>query len=276
MEQLNAISIQDEEGLVAEPRPEMEKLDEWQTHKLRKHDKPKPRHEELNSSKNQLKVGDNVLLGATDPRIATSKPNEETPLTVISIFPYGMVEVNHSKFGTFKVQCHHHVVRKLLFSSRRSEKEQRHPRVPSQKIDTPSSSFHQEIRRNFFRYFGPDLWVWVTALTRSRLNKAVQFRLGNLVRQLSVPEFGIALGLYTEEFMEDNELNTLHHHIYCSPSKCWDTLVPSSASYNPSHSKALALSPSLRYLYAILAHTLTGWREGSSPLEIPELCLILM
>ncbi|PPR95860.1 hypothetical protein GOBAR_AA24815 [Gossypium barbadense] len=106
MEQLNTIAIQDEEGLVVEPRPEtmmlnaikflkellankrkldeaphmelnvktgsknihkpsnnkepiheerrsqIEELDEWQTHKLRKHDKPKPRHEELDSSKN--------------------------------------------------------------------------------------------------------------------------------------------------------------------------------------------------------------------------------
>ncbi|PPR98801.1 hypothetical protein GOBAR_AA21860 [Gossypium barbadense] len=144
MEQLNAIAIQDEEGLVAKPRPEtgisigkdevghneakpktssknihkpsnnkepiheerrlrIEELDEWRTHKLRKHDKPKPRHVEFNSSKNQLKVGDKVLLDAADPRIATSEPNEKTPLMVISIFPYGTVEVNHSKFGTFKV-----------------------------------------------------------------------------------------------------------------------------------------------------------------------------
>ncbi|PPS12256.1 hypothetical protein GOBAR_AA08380 [Gossypium barbadense] len=139
MEQLNAIAIQDEEGLVAEPRPEtvvsigkdevghnepklvnshfvwktkqslfkpktgsknihkpsnnkepiheerrlqIDELEEWRTHKPRKHDKPKPRPEELNSSKNQLKVGDKVLLDAADPRIATSEPNEKTPLTL--------------------------------------------------------------------------------------------------------------------------------------------------------------------------------------------------
>ncbi|PPS17476.1 hypothetical protein GOBAR_AA03098 [Gossypium barbadense] len=81
---------------------ELNSLDEWWTHKPRKHDKPKPRHDELNSSQNQLKVGDKVLLDAVDPQIATSEPNEETPLTVISIFPYGTVEVNHPKFGTFK------------------------------------------------------------------------------------------------------------------------------------------------------------------------------
>ncbi|PPS17251.1 hypothetical protein GOBAR_AA03325 [Gossypium barbadense] len=37
-----------------------------------------------------------------------------------------------------------------------------------------------------------------------------------------------------------------------------NALTPGVASYNPSHSKASALPPSLRYLHAILAHTLTG------------------
>ncbi|KAK5785721.1 hypothetical protein PVK06_040332 [Gossypium arboreum] len=91
------------EPIHEERRLQIEELDEWRTYKLRKHDKPKPCHEKLNSSKNQLKVGEKVLLDAADPRIATSEPNKENPLMVISIFPYGTVEVNHSKFGTFKV-----------------------------------------------------------------------------------------------------------------------------------------------------------------------------
>ncbi|KAK5794088.1 hypothetical protein PVK06_035288 [Gossypium arboreum] len=89
----------------------------------------------------------------------------------------------------------------------------------------------------------------------------VQFRLGRLVLQLSVPEFGAALGLYTEEFKEENELHALTHHIHFSPTKCWHTLAPGVASYNPSHSKASGLPPSLRYLHAILAHMITGRRE---------------
>ncbi|PPS15627.1 hypothetical protein GOBAR_AA04950 [Gossypium barbadense] len=35
-------------------------------------------------------------------------------------------------------------------------------------------------------------------------------------------------------------------------------LVPASATYDPSRSKASALPPFLRYLHAILAHALTG------------------
>ncbi len=86
-----------------ERRLQIEELDEWRTQKPRTHDKPKPRHDELNVSPNQLKVGDKVLLDAADPRITTSKPNEEICLTVLNIFPYGTVEVIHPKFDTFKV-----------------------------------------------------------------------------------------------------------------------------------------------------------------------------
>ncbi|PPS17745.1 hypothetical protein GOBAR_AA02844 [Gossypium barbadense] len=91
----------------------------------------------------------------------------------------------------------------------------------------------------------------------------VQFRLGGLVYQLSVPELGAALDIYTKEFKEENELHALTRHIHFSPSKCWHTLAPGAASYNPSRSKASVLPPSLRYLHAILAHTIIGRREST-------------
>ncbi|PPS00319.1 hypothetical protein GOBAR_AA20350 [Gossypium barbadense] len=133
-EQLNAINVQDEEGFV-EPEPEprqetvemslkevhesfssssrgpihedrrlqIEELDEWRTYKPRTHDKPKLCQNELNTFPHQLKVGDKVLLDVADPHIDTTTPNEEIPITVLSIFPFGIVEVSHPKFGTFKV-----------------------------------------------------------------------------------------------------------------------------------------------------------------------------
>ncbi|KAG8472921.1 hypothetical protein CXB51_035043 [Gossypium anomalum] len=65
-------------GLIHEERRlQIEELDEW--------------------------VGDKVLLDVADPHIITTNPNEETPLTVLCIFPFGTVEVSHPKFGTFKV-----------------------------------------------------------------------------------------------------------------------------------------------------------------------------
>ncbi|PPR82376.1 hypothetical protein GOBAR_AA38338 [Gossypium barbadense] len=140
-EQLNAINVQDEEGFVGpelesrqetvvsrgqgeemslkeveepfssssrEPihedrRLQIEEPDKWQTHKPRTQDKPKLCQNVLNTFPNQLKARDKVLLDAADPHIITTKPNEEIPLTVLSIFPFGTVEVSHPKFGTFKV-----------------------------------------------------------------------------------------------------------------------------------------------------------------------------
>ncbi|PPR83470.1 hypothetical protein GOBAR_AA37241 [Gossypium barbadense] len=90
MEQINAITIQDEEGLVA---PEPEQRQETVVSKGKG---------EVDHNDQKL-VGDKVLLDAVDPRIATSEPNEEIPLMVLSIFPYGTVEVLHPKFDTFKV-----------------------------------------------------------------------------------------------------------------------------------------------------------------------------
>ncbi|PPS16526.1 hypothetical protein GOBAR_AA04054 [Gossypium barbadense] len=91
-------------GPVHEDRSlQIEELDEWRTHNPRTLDKPKLRQNKPNTSLNQLKVGDKVLLDAVDPHIVTTTPNEEIPLTVLSIFPFDTVKVSHPKFGTFKV-----------------------------------------------------------------------------------------------------------------------------------------------------------------------------
>ncbi|PPS13284.1 hypothetical protein GOBAR_AA07354 [Gossypium barbadense] len=50
------------------------------------------------------RVGDKVLLDEADPHVATSEPNGAIPFVALNIFPFGTVEVTHSKFGTFKVQ----------------------------------------------------------------------------------------------------------------------------------------------------------------------------
>ncbi|PPS01864.1 hypothetical protein GOBAR_AA18799 [Gossypium barbadense] len=85
-----------------ERRLQIEELDEWRAHKSRTHDKPKLRQNKPDTSPNQLQVGDKVFLDATDPHIVTTTPNEEIPLTVLSIFPFDTVEVSHPKFGTCK------------------------------------------------------------------------------------------------------------------------------------------------------------------------------
>ncbi|PPR87895.1 hypothetical protein GOBAR_AA32795 [Gossypium barbadense] len=402
-----------------ERRLQIEELDEWRTQKLKTPDKLKLSQDELNTSPNQLKVGDKVLLDAADPRITTSEPNEVIPLTVLNIFPYGTIEVIHPKFDTFKaygraVGCayttrgdmtvryesvktgkkisptrdaisrHDRRIRpwaKLpkqhgratsralkpwancqfstsvsftrgrhcqnehesgpMYTGVGKVKEARHDRttrpraptcprntgvgrmsevpkfknrethgkklehdrvpqnlykpltihhLPPQKSLTlaaatphalPATLFNAgtmssscgkkaivstlkkkkraasssgptvEIRHPFLQihlanavraFLTTDPWGLFfkivdptyleftlelysmfhlqTIMTNFNDPKMVQFCLGGLVHQLSVPEFGITLGLYTEEFMDDNELNTLHRHIHYSPSKC--------------------------------------------------------
>ncbi|PPR99096.1 hypothetical protein GOBAR_AA21570 [Gossypium barbadense] len=312
---------------------EIEELDEWRTHKLRTHDKPKLRQNELDTSPNQLKVGDKVLLDAVDPHIVTTTPNEEIPLTVLSIFPFISVEVSHPKFDTFKInntrlkpyfQIDSRNKEYTMSSSQR--KKSAVPVSKKRKGASSSSGPTIEIHHPFLQFpNGPQEelfqillaqplvagrcidWAAVEQVQLADAIRAllttdpwelffriieptyleltmelcstfhlqivmtnyddpgtVQFCLGGLVRQLSVPEFGEALCLYMEEFKEENELHTLNRHIHFSPSKCWHTLALSTASYNPSRSKASVLPPSLRYLHAILAHTITGRRESTS------------
>ncbi|KAG8491810.1 hypothetical protein CXB51_015017 [Gossypium anomalum] len=75
-----------------ERRLQIEELDKWRVHKPRTPDKLKLRQNKLDTSPHQLKVRDQVLLDAVNPYIVTLKPDEETPLTVLSIFPFGTVE----------------------------------------------------------------------------------------------------------------------------------------------------------------------------------------
>ncbi|KAK5785168.1 hypothetical protein PVK06_039720 [Gossypium arboreum] len=91
----------------------------------------------------------------------------------------------------------------------------------------------------------------------------INFRLGGLVRHMSVPKFGDAFGLYTEEFMASKNFLQLHRHIYYSPSCCWTDLTVITVPYDASRSKATSLPPTLRYIHVILAHTLTGRREST-------------
>ncbi|PPR93562.1 hypothetical protein GOBAR_AA27111 [Gossypium barbadense] len=334
-------------------RLQIEELDEWRTHKPRTHDKPKLRQNELNTFPYQLKVGDKVLLDVADPHIVTTTPNEEIPLTVLSIFPFGTVEVSHPKFDTFKInntrlkpyfdeidsrneeykllKHHDYSTERFIMSSSRGKKvvvpaskkrkgtsssagptaKIRHPLL--QFLRKPQEELFQILRARpliagryidwaaieqvqlvdtiwalltidpwelFFEIIEPtyleltmelySTFHLQTVMTNYDDPSMVQFHLDGLIRQLSVPEFGVALGLYAEEFKEENDLDTLSRHIHFSPSKCWHTLAPGAASYNSSRSKASVLPPSLRYLHAILAHTITGRRESTGIINIHD------
>ncbi|PPS16021.1 hypothetical protein GOBAR_AA04554 [Gossypium barbadense] len=255
-------------------RLQIEELDEWQTHKSRTHDKPKLHQNELNTFPRQLKVGDKVLLDAADPHIVTTTPNEEIPLTVLSIFPFGTVEHTMSSSRGKKATVPASKKRKGPSSSSGPIAKVRHPflRFPIR----PQEELFQILRAQPIITGHCINWAGVeqTMMTNCDDLSTVQFRLGGLVHQLSIPEFGTALGLYTEEFKEENDLETLNRHMHHSPSWCWDALVPGATTYNPSCSKALALPLSLRYLDAILAHMITGRRESTGIVNTHDACFL--
>ncbi|PPS20365.1 hypothetical protein GOBAR_AA00206 [Gossypium barbadense] len=233
-----------------ERRLQIEELDEWWTHKPRTHDKPEQRQNKLNTFPHQLKVRDKVLLDAVVPHIVTTTSNEEIPLTVLGIFPFGTVEVSHPKFGTFK--AFHRDTAKYTTMSSSHGKKAVVPASKKRKGASSSSSSTVEVRHPFLRFpIGPQEELFQILQARPLIA-------GRYIDWAAVEQVQLA-----EEFKEENDLHALNRHIHRSPSQCWDALVPNGATYNPSRSKALALPPSLRYLHAILTHTVTRRREST-------------
>ncbi|PPS12665.1 hypothetical protein GOBAR_AA07971 [Gossypium barbadense] len=210
----------------------IEELDEWRAHKPKTHDKPKLRQKEFDTSPNQLKASDKVLLDATDPHIVTTTPKEEIPLIVLSIFPFGVsTETRPSTWVCLRP-----------YENRAKE----FPNTGCDKMPRPCDMAVVEPVKTT-RDYRVDI---------PRAHDGTMLNVPSLDRNSEI-----------EEFREENELHALSRHIHFSPSKCWHTLAPSTASYNPSRSKASVLPPSLRYLHAILAYTITGRRDSTGVTE---------
>ncbi|PPS03111.1 hypothetical protein GOBAR_AA17555 [Gossypium barbadense] len=270
-----------------ERRLRIKELDEWREHKLITHDKPKLRKHKPDTSPNQLQVDDTVLLDAADPHIVTTTPNEEIPLTVLSIFPFGTVEVSHPKFGTFKpwpnrgrdtivqygcIEVGHdfhktqgainpHSRKKAAVPSSKRHKGPGSSSVSATaEVQHPSLDFSQALQDKLFKIIrarpittGRCIdWAVVeqvqladairtlypqthgnVVMTNNDDPGTIHFRLGGLVRAVSVPELGVALGLYIDEFMEEEDMNALPRNIHISPSLCWKALAPFSSNYDP-------------------------------------------
>ncbi|PPS16702.1 hypothetical protein GOBAR_AA03877 [Gossypium barbadense] len=197
-----------------DPRLQIEELDEWRTHKPRTPDKLNLRQNEVNTFPNQLKIEDRVLLDVADPHIVATTLNEEIPITILSIFPLGTVEVRHPKFDTFKAF-------NVVFT-----RKENHRTCPEE--EEGSVIFRESNHENS----SPSLAVPPRAPRRAFPNT-----LGPTLNCRPLHR----LGYY----------RTMLAHF-----------GPCTASYNPSSSKASVLPPSLRYLHAILAHTITGRRES--------------
>ncbi|PPR90717.1 hypothetical protein GOBAR_AA29967 [Gossypium barbadense] len=134
---------------------------------------------------------------------------------------------------------HDHSIERYTMSSSRGKRRpsllqrkgrERHlPRVLPQKSATLFFNSPSGPKKNCppnHRPLGAFLWDYRADVSRAHdeimLNISSSDR--RLVRQLSVSEFSIALGLYTEEFKEENDLHALNCHIHRPPSGCWDAL----------------------------------------------------
>ncbi|PPS17190.1 hypothetical protein GOBAR_AA03388 [Gossypium barbadense] len=223
-----------------ERRLQIEELDEWRTQKSRTSDKSKLSQDKLNTSPNQLKVGDKVLLDATDPCITTSEPNKVIPL-MRSTRPCHLSMVDTIKMNTGVDLCtgawekqtkQDTAVRHDRTMSSSRGKKIVVPALKKKKGAASSLGPTTEIRHLFLQIVEPTYLEFTlelcstfhlqTVMTNFDDLRTVQFRLGGL-----------------------------------------RDLVPTSTTYDPSRSKASALPPSLRYLHAILAHTLTERREST-------------
>ncbi|PPS01245.1 hypothetical protein GOBAR_AA19405 [Gossypium barbadense] len=117
-----------------ERRLQIDELDEWRAHvkeePKRLNVESKQNHDKYKDETNQFKVGDQVLLDETDPRIITTELNANgaTPFTVLKVFSYGTVKVTHSHFSTFKVNSTR--LKPYLSKGIDSKKEEFQPRDP--------------------------------------------------------------------------------------------------------------------------------------------------
>ncbi|PPR85576.1 hypothetical protein GOBAR_AA35118 [Gossypium barbadense] len=75
-----------------------------------------------------------------------------------------------------------------------------------------------------------------------------------------------------DEFKEENDLHALNCHIHRSPSRCWDALVPRSATYDRSRSKGRERAPALSPLmtsntYGVCHTGMSSTSPTLSPLQ---------
>ncbi|PPS13300.1 hypothetical protein GOBAR_AA07349 [Gossypium barbadense] len=98
----------------------------------------------------------------------------------------------------------------------------------------------------------------LTVLSSADDPRAISFRLGGITQHFSIAGFGVALDLYSDDFLAMTKLSSLPQHIHHSASLYWLKIAEVVIPYNLSQSKAWCFPPVVRYIHTILAHTLTG------------------
>ncbi|PPS17233.1 hypothetical protein GOBAR_AA03347 [Gossypium barbadense] len=219
-----------------EQRLQIDELDEWRTHVKKK---PKAQDDLSNTM-------------MSDPQITTLELNTNgvTPFTVLNVFPYGTVKISRDMaYAKSPRPCDAVVgdtrpvprayLRLSLSQMPNAVKFLKELLANKWKLDdashvelnAPQEELFQILRA---RPLGVGRSIDCAALEKVHLADAlqtmiteyddpgtVQFRLGSLVGQLTIPKFETSLGLYTDEFMETDHFPHLHRHIHHTPSSCW-------------------------------------------------------
>ncbi|PPS08814.1 hypothetical protein GOBAR_AA11828 [Gossypium barbadense] len=253
-----------------ERRLRIEELNKWREHKPRTHDKLKLCQNKPDTSPNQLKVGDKVLLDAIDPHIVTTTLNEENPSYDTQYFSirYGgvfqhtrpstraclklwpnrgrdivvrdsRVEAGHDFPKTRGTLCRHREERRSRSLPQKDVGDWVLPRYVLQpKFGTRSLNFHKLCRNSYFRYSAYDPSPQVV-MTNNDDPGTIHFRLGG-GHECTPTQYPHLPLLVLEGF------GTILFHLRAQPLE------------------GLSSPPSFRYLHAILAHTLAGRRESTS------------
>ncbi|PPS06061.1 hypothetical protein GOBAR_AA14578 [Gossypium barbadense] len=218
---------------------QIDELDEWRTSG---NEEQKQHYVEFKNELNHFKVKGQVLLDKMDPQVFTLKSNVDrvTPFMVLNVFPYDTVEVTHTEFETFNVNGH----QLKLYNG----EDFKNDREGLQLLEPPNHAYkisHDEHSRQIQSH-------------RSRFKKA---------KRPSVPEFDVALELYTEEFMSTEDFLQLHQHIHYSPSRCWIELTGGLTNYDVSRSKSMTIGHvfDLAYFIALACRNQTE-RHKNGPI----------
>lgn len=86
----------------------------------------------------------------------------------------------------------------------------------------------------------------------------VAFQLGVELHRLTMPEFGVALGLWTTEEQMTDVYTTAFLRFYGGYLGLLDAHIPRRCTFLTVQGEGTRLIPVLRYLHTIIAYTITG------------------
>ena len=121
-------------------------------------------------------------------------------------------------------------------------------------------SFH-ELTYEFLTTFNLD-----KSVTDVSHEGTISFRLMNREFGMSITEFSVACGFYTEEYTDsvdyDNSYTGFPSNF--NPNAFWREITDSPINYNPSQSKSSVIkSPALKYMHRFIAFSLSGRKEST-------------